>query len=395
MRETPLDGHFSPRVREAISKLEQAAPAAIPPLIVAINYNQLALDMTVETPIWDTIARLRERMRHETTDAKNDSASHVLALLEHIGRWAHKAARYSVRDMCLRMHNELATPDPAIVYGRLRLAFDPQAQFDPEILRSAAEPEPVWHYYLRRAEAEPPAHWRHLWCARRCPSPPDHDFTESIRRHERGRECRHCSNLGAHDRGDSLAENRTAAAVELEELRGEAASLARAAGSAHRPLPSGLPRQLTAVSATAAAAARTAVMAAAAAAASTATAAAPPATTRTSRIPIAQRQPGRAAPADAAPASAFPAYAAPDGAMIGNALLFLRWACHTNYNGMRDRYAPEEALRDRDGTPLRRDDGYYKRAASAIWGTMTKEVKDEVRGQFATWKATRKANRVE
>ena len=151
MRETPLDGHFSPRVREAISKLEQAVPA-MPPLhyIDAIDYNQLALDMTVETPIWDTIARLRERMRHETTDAKNDSASHVLALLEHVEHWAHSAARYSVSDMCSHVRSELATPEPAIVYGRLRLAFDPQAQFDPEILRSP-EVEPVWHYYLRRA----------------------------------------------------------------------------------------------------------------------------------------------------------------------------------------------------------------------------------------------------
>ncbi len=94
--------------------------------------------------------------------------------------------------------------------------------------------------------------------------------------------------------------------------------------------------------------------------------------------------------AGAAPAAKKAGAAAAGDAELkfGNALLFLRWACHTNYNGMRDQYLPEEVLatlKTKKGEAIKQGDGYYKAAASAIWETMTKEVKDEVRAQLVAW----------
>lgn len=77
------------------------------------------------------------------------------------------------------------------------------------------------------------------------------------------------------------------------------------------------------------------------------------------------------------------------GMTFGNALLFLRWAIDTNYNGMRDQYAPQEVLdtlKTKKGEPIKQGEGYYKAAASAIWENMSEEAKNEIRVHLTAWK---------
>jgi len=266
MREAPPDGHFSPRVREAISKLEQAAPAAILARHGNVDYDRLEYELTVDPYIEDVLARVKEiASRNASRDASHVShgasrdASHVASqmknaplypLLEQVERWARAAPRGVQHEMCSILHGALTDWRPDIFYEQLRLAFDSQPPLD--LLRSPdVESEPVWHYYLCRAEAEPSARSRHLWCARHCPAQPSRGLRESIHAHSRGHadECRYCTRLrdtiaGLGPTADAVARNRAAAAIELEEWRAAAAATEAATGPeprAHRPAAGGSP----------------------------------------------------------------------------------------------------------------------------------------------------------
>ena len=95
MRETPPDGHFSPRVREAISKLEQAAPAAILARHGGddhIDYDRLEHELTVDPYIEDVLARVKEiASRDASRDASQMKNAPLCPLLEQVERWARAA----------------------------------------------------------------------------------------------------------------------------------------------------------------------------------------------------------------------------------------------------------------------------------------------------------------